>query len=106
MKNKQSLMHLVARAERGSLLPEEAKMLRDAIELLDDIATTLDKVMNCAGVFSTQPPYEDYEPTSTIEFRAVSPMEFTHECTGEGTRLPGPHGPCCATRDDDAPGRP
>lgn len=45
MKNHQQLLHLVARAERGALLPGEAELLREAIQLLDDLATTLDKIM-------------------------------------------------------------
>lgn len=45
MINKQALMDLVARAERGALLPGEAVILRDAVELLDDMAMTLDTIM-------------------------------------------------------------
>lgn len=45
MKNHQQLLHLVSRAERGALLPGEADLLRDALNLLDDMATTLDRLM-------------------------------------------------------------
>lgn len=45
MINKQALMDLITRAERGALLPGEATILRDAILLLDDLASTLDKIM-------------------------------------------------------------
>lgn len=45
MINKRGLYDLVLRAEKGSLLPGEAMILRDAIDLLDDLATTLDKIM-------------------------------------------------------------
>jgi len=42
--NKDGLLHLVARAERGALLPGEAQILREAIELLDDMCATLEAI--------------------------------------------------------------
>lgn len=63
MVNHQQLLNLVARAERGALLPGEADILRDALNLLDDLATTLDKLMGKhAG---------DYETDSTQSLRVV-----------------------------------
>lgn len=63
MRNNQQLMALVARAERGVLLPGEAQILREALQLLDDMATTLDKMMG------RHPG--DYETTSTQSMRVV-----------------------------------
>jgi hypothetical protein len=63
MKNKSALMDLVTRAERGALLPGEATLLRDAIELLDDLATTLDKL--------TGGHVGDYETTTTQSMRVI-----------------------------------
>lgn len=66
MNNKSTLLHLVDRAQRGALLPGEAQILRDAIELLDDMAMTL----NTMGRFV---PAEagDYSPSTTQTFRTI-----------------------------------
>lgn len=64
MKNRAQLMHLVDRAERGALLPGEAVLLRDALNLLDDLATTLDKLMG------THPG--DYETEATGQIPVIS----------------------------------
>jgi hypothetical protein len=42
MQNKQLLHDLVTRAERGALLAGEAQILRDAIELLDEMTVALE----------------------------------------------------------------
>jgi len=42
MPDKQALLHLVSRAERGALLPGEAQILRDAIEELSMARDTLE----------------------------------------------------------------
>lgn len=67
--NRRSLLDLVDRAERGALLPGEAVILRDAVELLDDLATTLQKVMNGYGV---EPNLGDYTPDTTQQLRVIS----------------------------------
>lgn len=64
MKNSAQLMNLIARAERGALLPGEAEILRDAIKLLDDMATTLDKLFG-------EHDNGEYETTSTQSMRVV-----------------------------------
>lgn len=64
MKNHAQLLHLVSRAERGALLPGEADLLRDALNLLDDMATTLDKLMG------RHPG--DYETDTTGSMRIVT----------------------------------
>lgn len=64
MKNSDQLMNLISRAERGALLPGEAEILRDAIKLLDDMATTLDKLFGAHGD-------GDYETTSTQSMRVI-----------------------------------
>lgn len=66
MINKQGLMDLVARAERGVLLPGEATILRDAIMLLDDLATTVDKIMNGYGSSAILKGY-DLETTAQLK---------------------------------------
>jgi hypothetical protein len=66
MINKQSLLDLVARAERGALLPGEATILRDAVSLLDDLASTLDKIMNGYGSSSILNGY-DLETTQQLK---------------------------------------
>lgn len=96
MNNKQSLLNLVARAERGVLLPGEAQILRDAIELLDDMAMCLDKITSLGT--ATAPAHPDYEASTTQTFRAVTPTE-------EWGFVRGPS-PDRVIIDDDAPGRP
>lgn len=66
MINKQGLLDLVIRAEKGSLLPGEATILRDAILLLDDLASTLDKIMNGQGTQSILRGY-DLETTQALK---------------------------------------
>lgn len=67
--NRRGLLDLVDRAERGALLPGEAVILRDAVELLDDLATTLQKVMNGYGV---EPVLRGYSPDTTQQLRVIS----------------------------------
>lgn len=81
MINKRALMDLVARAERGVLLPGEAAILRDAVDLLDDLAMTLDQVMKGSANALLRGQSLDYAPSDTQSFRTVG-------------------------GDDDAPGRP
>ncbi len=46
MINKASLLKIVDQVERGErLLSGEVQLLRDAVDLLDDLASTLDKIM-------------------------------------------------------------
>lgn len=46
MINKATLHKIVDQVERGErLLTGEVQLLRDAVDLLDDLATTLDKIM-------------------------------------------------------------
>jgi hypothetical protein len=97
MQNKDSLLHIVARAERGALLPGEAQILREAVELLDDMAMTLDILMKIdtlmkrAGESMERPAW--YDASTTQSFRAIKPEPFgaSHEWHA---------------MDDDAPGRP
>lgn len=48
MKNTQSLLDLVARAERGALLPGEAQILRDAIQSLAELTDMVNRECGCA----------------------------------------------------------
>lgn len=66
MINKQALMDLITRAERGALLPGEAMILRDAVALLDDLASTLDKIMNGYGSSAILNGY-DLETTAQLK---------------------------------------
>ncbi len=62
MINKASLLKIIDQVERGErLLSGEIQLLRDAVALLDDLASTLDKIM----------PGRDHE------------MGFDHETTQE-----------------------
>lgn len=46
MINKATLLKIVDQVDRGErLLSGEVQLLRDAVELLDDLATALDKIM-------------------------------------------------------------
>jgi hypothetical protein len=46
MINKASLLKIIDQVERGErLLTGEIQLLRDAVDLLDDLASTLDKIM-------------------------------------------------------------
>jgi hypothetical protein len=78
MQNKQALLDLVARAERGVLLPGEAQILREAIELLDDMTMTLNQMTG--GTLANNGFFRGYDPSTTQSFRLF--------------------------QDDDAPGRP
>ncbi len=50
MINKQGLNKIIDMVQRGEqILPGEIMILREAIDLLDDLATTLDKIMNGTG---------------------------------------------------------
>lgn len=69
-------MQLIARAEDGRLLAGEAELLREAIELLDDLATTIDKLMGSH--------VGDYETTSTQSMR-VPPQHSRPEREGQIT---------------------
>ncbi|MGW0682897.1 hypothetical protein ACWD2L_05985 [Streptomyces sp. NPDC002754] len=66
MNNKNALLHLIDRAQRGALLPGEAQILRDAIELLDDMAMTLNE-LNINAIAS----YGQYQPSDTQTFRII-----------------------------------
>lgn len=68
MRNKRALMDLVARAERGALLPGEATILRDAVDLLDDLATVVDKITNGHGESILQ----GYAPDSTQSLKVIT----------------------------------
>ena len=68
MLNKQGLLHIIQRAEEGRLLSGEAQILRDAVELLDDLSTLVNRL---AGSPSATPVHA-YSPESTMEIRAVS----------------------------------
>ena len=79
MNNKQSLLNLVARAERGVLLPGEAQILRDAIELLDDMAMCLDKISSLGRITEEEGGaihHPDYEASTTQTFRALTPGQI------------------------------
>jgi hypothetical protein len=69
MLNKQGLMNLIARAENGSLLPGEAQILRDAVDLLDDMTRTLDRLM-----LGHKP---GYNPIDTSEIRREDIQRMT-----------------------------
>lgn len=76
MKNKQGLLDLVARAERGVLLPGEAQILRDAIELLDDVTAALNKIVDNAAEIRRLETLRDYHTTTTQEMRVVQPKVY------------------------------
>lgn len=75
-------MHLVARAERGALLPDEGRKLRDAIELLDELAMYVEGLAYGNGGMILK----GYQPTGTQEMRLDDIRGML--------------------ADDDAPGRP
>lgn len=72
MINKQALMDLITRAERGALLPGEAVILRDAVELLEDLSTTLEKIMTGGSVDLI---LRGYTPESTQELKIIEQGE-------------------------------
>ncbi|MFF5973709.1 hypothetical protein ACFY7C_19490 [Streptomyces sp. NPDC012769] len=58
-------MNIIARGESGVMLPAEAQMLRDAVELLDELGMLHDAVTSkgdCRTNF-------DFEPSTTQSFR-------------------------------------
>jgi hypothetical protein len=48
MRNRQSLLDIIARAEREPLLAGEAAILRDAIEALTDMTDTVNAMCGCS----------------------------------------------------------
>lgn len=67
MQNKKTLMNIIHRGERGVMLPAEAQMLRDAVELLDELGMLHDAVTSigdCQATFG-------FEPSDTQTFRAL-----------------------------------
>lgn len=83
VRNKSALLHLVDRAERGVLLAGEAAILRDAIELLGDMVTTLDALGRInAEIGCLETVHRAYQPSGTQAFKTL------------------------VLGDDDAPGRP
>lgn len=95
MQNKEALLNLVNRAERGVLLADEAKILRDAIELLDDMAMTLHEIGHIETEYDARDKYEwreGYEPSTTQTFRVID--------------VDLPARKIVDHQDDDAPGRP
>lgn len=76
MIGKQGLLDLVARAERGALLDGEAAILRDAIELLDDLATVVDKIVRNAAEIRELETIQAamlYERDTTQSLRVIRP---------------------------------
>lgn len=67
MINSRGLHDLVTRAEKGSLLPGEAVILRDAIDLLDDLVTTLDKIIPGGSGSRTR----GYETDTTQQLKII-----------------------------------
>jgi hypothetical protein len=67
--NKAGLLHIVGRAERNALLPGEAQILRDAIELLDDMAMTLEQIARGEDVEVEIRP--EFDASDTQSFRAI-----------------------------------
>jgi hypothetical protein len=64
MINKASLMALISRAETGSLLRGEAMILRDAVELLDDLSMMIKELgIDLPGSF---------DPSTTQTFKVIS----------------------------------
>ena len=86
MINKRSLHKIIDSIERGERpLTGEVQLLRDAVDLLDDLASTLDKIM----------PGRDHE------------MGFDHETTQELKIIEGDKiNPTYRFGDDDQWGRP
>lgn len=68
MQNKQTLLNLVDRAERGVLLSGEAQILRDFIEMLDDMCMCVDSVMTPGKAQQLHPGYDS---STTQTFRVV-----------------------------------
>lgn len=64
IQNKQSLLNLISRAERGVLLTGEAQILRDAVEMLDEMCM-------CVGELGVERESGDYDPSTTQTFRAI-----------------------------------
>ncbi len=70
MINRSVLRGIVDRAERGPHLPGEAQLLRDAVDLLDDLAGAVDKII--ARADGERPiDHEGYDVTTTAQMRVV-----------------------------------
>lgn len=76
VQNKQTLLNLVDRAERGVLLPGEAQILREAIEMLDDMCMCVDSVMTRD---TAQEVHRGYDSSTTQTFR-VDNLRAHLEC--------------------------
>lgn len=69
MINKPGLLRILDDLERGVMpFPEEIKILREAVDLLDDLAGTLDKVMNGYG---TEAILRGYDRETTQQLKII-----------------------------------
>lgn len=69
MINKAGLHKIITQVENGErLLTGEVQLLRDAVDLLDDLASTLDRLMNGYG---TDHVLRGYQPETTQEIRII-----------------------------------
>ncbi len=70
--NRDGLRKIIDRAERGPLLPGEADLLRDAVDLLDDLAGAVDKII--ARADGDRPmDHPGYDATTTAQMRIIGP---------------------------------
>lgn len=69
MINKAGLHRIIDLADNGArLLPGEVAILREAVELLEDLSNTLDKIMNGHGVDSI---LRGYSPETTQQLKII-----------------------------------
>ena len=81
MINKQGLLKIIAMTECGvKLLPGEVAILRDAVELLDDLASTLDKIMEGERIL------KKYDLESTQQLKIIEQGKITTDDDHGGNR--------------------
>jgi hypothetical protein len=84
MINKQGLNKIIDLVQRGEqILPGEIAILREAIDLLDDLAGTLDKIMNGHG---SSIMLRGFEPETTQQLKIIEQGKITRDDDHRGNR--------------------
>lgn len=81
MINKAGLLKIIDMADQGvRLLPGEVAILRDAVDLLDDLASTLDKIIGDGKIT------DKYDLESTQQLKIIEQGKITRDDDHGGNR--------------------
>lgn len=83
MINKQALHRIIDLAQRGQpLLAGEVAILREAVDLLDDLSMTLDQIMKGSANAIMRGQSLRFQPSDTQSFRVVDAHLLDDESPG------------------------